>query len=227
MDYKQTKIGKFFLGKGFYGVLALCLAAVGAAAWSAFDRVNKPETTPKPDTNSQYIASSEDSKEDDTQVGTDTPSDIPYSSDDTTSDTQSKPNTVATSFVSPMGGGVIKPYSEAELVYSATFSDMRTHLGLDIAGEKGCDVRSCGNGFVSAIIEDKLLGKYIEIDHGNGVVARYCGLDAIYVEEGDAVTASTCIGTLGEIPQECKDATHLHLEFYSEEFPDDPEKYFG
>ena len=224
LDYKKTRLGRFFLGKGFYGVLALCLAAVGAAAWSAFDRAAEPEITKKPDS-SQYIASSGNSSSD-TKVGADTDSKIPYSSKDVSSSTPSAP-VVATSFTSPMGGGIIKPYSENELIYSATFSDMRTHLGLDIEGTEEDDVRACGNGYVSAIIDDPLLGKYVEIDHGKGVVARYCGLGTVYVEEGESVTASTCIGLLGAVPGECQDATHLHLEFYFDEYPVDPMQYIG
>ncbi len=224
LDYKKTRIGRFFLGKGFYGVLALCLAAVGAAAWSAIDPISEPETAKKPN-GSQYIASSEGDSSD-TEVKAETESEIPYSSEQSSSDTPSAP-IVATSFTSPLGGGIIKPYSENELIYSATFSDMRTHLGLDIEGAEEDDVRACGNGYVSAVIDDPLLGKYVEIDHGKGVVARYCGLGTVYVEEGETVTATTCIGLLGIVPEEGEDATHLHLEFYYDEYPVDPMQYIG
>ena len=224
LDYKKTKLGRFFLGKGFYGVLALCLAAVGAAAWSAFDRAAEPESAKKPE-GSQYIASSENTSSD-TQAGADTESKIPYIPEDVSSSTPSSSN-VATSFTAPMSGGTVKPYSENELLYSATFSDMRTHLGLDIEGTAEEDVRACGNGYVSAVIDDPLLGKYVEIDHGKGVVARYCGLGTVYVEEGESVTATTCIGLLGTVPSECQDATHLHLEFYYDEYPVDPMQYIG
>ena len=223
LDYKKTKLGRFFLGKGFYGVLALCLAAVGAAAWSAFDRTADPESIKKPE-GSQYISSSERSS--DTEVKAETESKIPYASEDVSSSTPSAP-IVATSFTSPMAGGTVKPYSENELIYSATFSDLRTHLGLDIEGSAQEDVRACGNGFVSAIIDDPLLGKYVEIDHGKGVVARYCGLETVYVEEGEEVSATTCIGLLGIVPGECQDAPHLHLEFYCDEYPVDPMQYIG
>ncbi len=226
MDYKQTKIGRFFLGKGFYGVLVLCLVAVGAAAWSAFDRVSEPNTLKTPDTSSQKITSSEKTTPE-SEVKAETPSKIPYSSEEVSSNQTSSVPIVATAFAAPMGGGVIKPYSDTELIYSATFSDMRTHSGLDIEGEHGSDVRACGNGVVSAIKNDSLLGKYVEIDHGNGVVARYCGLDTIFVSEGEAVSATTCIGLLGEVPEECEDISHLHLEFYHEEQPVDPLQYIG
>ncbi len=226
MDYKQTKIGKFFLGKGFYGVLALCLVAVGAAAWSAFNRVSEPNTLKTPSSSSQKITSSEVIPPK-SEVQAETPSKIPYSSEESSSDQTPAAPIVATAFASPMGGGVIKPYSDTELIYSATFSDMRTHLGIDIEGEQGSDVRACGNGIVSAITDDSLLGKCIEIDHGNGVKAKYCGLDTIFVSLGETVSATTTIGLLGEVPEECEDVSHLHLEFYFEEHPVDPLRYIG
>ncbi len=225
LDYKKTKIGRFFLGKGFYGVLALCLAAVGAAAWTALDPVSDPDVMSGPDLSSQNIVSSEPPSAD-SEVKAETESKVPYVSEDVSSAEPTAP-IVATSFTSPIGGGIVKPYSENELIYSATFSDMRTHLGLDIEGEKGSDVRACGNGFVSAIINDSLLGKYVEIDHGNGVVARYCGLDTVYVTEDERVSATTCIGLLGDIPCESEDISHLHLEFYLDEHPIDPIQYIG
>ena len=134
---------------------------------------------------------------------------------------------MAYSFTSPLSGGIIKPYSDTELIYSATFSDMRTHLGLDIEGELGCDIRSCGNGTVSGVSNDSLLGKYVQIDHGNGVTSKYYGLDSVFVSVGETVSATTCIGLLGDIPSESEDITHLHLEFYLDGKLVDPQQYIS
>ena len=67
-------------------------------------------------------------------------------------------------------------------------------------------------------------GKYVEIDHGNGITARYCGLsDKVSVIEGNIVSAGTKLGLIGEIPSECEDGCHLHLEFYKDGEPVNPE----
>ena len=119
---------------------------------------------------------------------------------------------------------MLKAFSNEDLVYSKTFGDLRLHIGLDLECEKGSSVVACGNGVVVAIINDALLGKYVEIDHGNGIVARYCGLaDNVSVKEGNIVSAGTKLGLIGEIPCECADDTHLHLEFYQDEIPVNPE----
>ncbi len=224
MKYKETKISKFLAGKGFYLVLAGCLLATGVAAWTAWAGFTSPDTAEKPKESQSQISSSAPSTD---PVQQDT-SDEPYSSFKESSSKEEEDDyigpVVAENFIYPLSGNVLKAYSDDELIFSKTFSDMRLHAGLDIEGEKGSAVKSCGNGIVVAIINDEFLGKYVEIDHGNGIVARYCGLaDNVSVKEGNIVSAGTKLGLLGEVPNECADDAHLHLEFYKDEFPVNPE----
>ncbi len=224
MKYKETKISKFLAGKGFYLVLAGCLVATGVAAWTAWAGFTSPDTAEKPKDNQSIISSSEPSTD---PVQQETSSE-PYSSSEESSSEEDEIDytapVVAENFIYPLSGNVLKAYSDDELIFSKTFSDMRLHAGLDIEGEKGTAVKACGNGIVVAVINDEFLGKYVEIDHGNGIVARYCGLaDNVSVSEGDIVSAGVKLGLLGEVPCECEDAAHLHLEFYKDEFPVNPE----
>ena len=227
MNYKENKASGILKGKGFYLVLAGCLVATGVAAWSAYDGM---QTIPEDnDSGSSYSVPEESVPE--APVGTDTESE-PYSSEENSSDTAETPKveitppTVATSFILPINGNINKKFSEEELIYSETFGDMRLHLGTDVSAEPGQAVKSCGNGIVAAIIEDPMLGFYVEIDHGRGVVARYCGLNGekLAVKEGDTVQAGSKLGVIGDIPAECVEAAHLHLEFYKDEYPVDPLK---
>lgn len=223
MKFKIKKLGNFLADKSFYLVLAGCLIATGVAAWTAYSSV----TTPTPDDTisaSDHTSSAPLSNE--TPVGTDA-SELYSSLEDTSENkpepSQETPEPVAESFIMPMGGEILKPYSDTDLVFSKTFKDMRLHTGLDIKGSEGQTVKSCGDGRVVAIIEEPLLGTYVEIDHGNGTVARYCGLKGdLAVAEGDIVEAGQQLGVLGEIPFECEDESHLHLEFYHDEYPLDP-----
>ena len=100
------------------------------------------------------------------------------------------------------------------LQYSATFNDLRIHLGVDITAETGSEVLASGDGTVTKIYSDALLGKIIEIDHGNGITLKYCGLSDTAVSEGDYVTIGDKIATLGSVPGESADTPHLHLEAY-------------
>ena len=220
MKVYKNKISEFLKGRGFYMVLAFCLIAIGVAAWTAWAGFSAPNTAETPEDSSTYSA-----PETTDQVRAEIETE-PYSSETVSSEEEKTEDgpIVAENFVYPVSGAVLKAFSNEDLVYSKTFGDLRLHIGLDLECEKGSSVVACGNGVVVAIINDALLGKYVEIDHGNGIVARYCGLaDNVSVKEGNIVSAGTKLGLIGEIPCECADDTHLHLEFYQDEIPVNPE----
>lgn len=221
MKVSKNKISDFLKGRGFYLVLAFCLIATGVAAWTAWAGSTAPDTIENPPVNSKQPSSIID---DSNQVQQDINSE-PYSSEEAESEEDLPPAPiVANNFVYPLSGSVLKEFSHDELVYSATYGDLRLHTALDIECEEGSMVTACGNGVVVAIIDDPLLGKYVEIDHGNNIVARYCGLsDNLSVAEGNIVSAGSKLGRIGEVPSECADECHLHLEFYKDEIPVNPE----
>ena len=221
MKITTNRISNFLKGRGFYMVLAFCLVAIGVAAWTAWAGATTPDTAERePGSN---ISSS---KENTDKVQQDMESE-PYESSSENVPSKEEVYTesiVAENFVYPVGGAVLKAFSDEELVYSKTFGDLRLHIGLDLECEKGTAVGACGNGVVVAFINDPMLGNYVEVDHGNGIVARYCGLaDKVSVKEGHIVSAGTKLGLIGEVPNECADDTHLHLEFYKDEIPVNPE----
>ncbi len=227
MKYTDAKVSRVFKGKSFYFIIALCLIAIGVAAWMAFDHIDS-EKAPQ-DMNTTENVSSTPSVPDESipdtpsadNVGTDASE--PYGSvEDMPTEDPIETKPIATNFTMPINGNVLKQFSGDTLVYSNTYKDMRLHTGIDIIANTGDSVRACGNGVVVSIIDDAKLGKYITVDHGNNVVARYCGLDKVSVEEGNTVDATTVLGTLGTVSDECLDASHLHLEFYKDEQPIDP-----
>ena len=120
-------------------------------------------------------------------------------------------NPTATFFAMPVGGNIIKDYSEKELKYSNTYKDWRLHTGIDIAAKKGTQVHAAGNGKVAEVTDDKLLGSTVVIDHGNGIVASYSGLLKPLVKVGQIIEAGTTIGGIGEVPSESLDEAHLHF----------------
>lgn len=114
----------------------------------------------------------------------------------------------------PFGNQIIKDYSNMNPVYSKTLGDWRTHNGIDFSGEAGGAVVAIAYGEVISIYEDTLFGTCILIDHGNGVTAKYCGLnkDTLNVQEHSSVNSEDIIGYLGEIPCEKQEGAHLHFE---------------
>lgn len=114
----------------------------------------------------------------------------------------------------PFGNQIIKDYSNMNPVYSKTMGDWRTHNGIDFTGEEGGAVVAISYGEVIAIYDDAIFGTCVLIDHGNGVTAKYCGLnkDTLTVEENSQVNIETIIGYLGEVPGEKMEGSHLHFE---------------
>lgn len=135
----------------------------------------------------------------------------------------------AKEFFLPMGNSILKDYSDGQLVYSETMEDWRAHKGIDFAGDKGSDILSVNNGVVQRVYDSSLYGTVVEIDHGNGLVAKYCPInpDGFVIAEGSKVTAGQKIGTLGVIPIESADEEHLHFEMTQDGKYVDPIKAMG
>ncbi len=211
----ESKFIKFFSGKRFYVILAICLIAVGVAGWAAFDSLNNITTDDENPSyeppNESYNEPIEDIPSEIPDTPTDTPvTDEPYS--EPTDTTPKRP--VAESFIMPVKDGeIIKGYDETSLQFSATYSDMRIHLGTDIKAEADSPVYACGDGVVSKIYEDELFGRTVEIDHGNGIIVKYTGLaDNLAVKEDYMVSCGDKLGTLSGVPSECGDDMHIHIE---------------
>ena len=231
MDFNKTKskLLNFLSGRGFYIILAGCLIALGVAAWATYTTV---VTEPEGQNSSNLNSSIEEILPPvSSQVQNDTLNEEPYfPPEENSTPSEEEPeeevlNTVADHFVFPFSGNILKAFSDSELSFSETFGDMRVHTGLDISADLGITVGSCGNGVVLKAFEDPLLGFVVEIDHGNGIVARYCGLsEKLLVNEGDIVSAGSPIGYVSTVPSECNDEAHLHLEFYKNEKAVNPEQ---
>ncbi len=122
-------------------------------------------------------------------------------------------------FFSPTGGKVINNFENSKPVYNEVLGEWRTHPGADYKASEGGSVTAVSYGTVQNIYEDALYGTVVEIDHGNSVFVRYCGLnkETLEIKAGDTVEAQQVLGFLGEIPCESKETPHLHLEVVYEE----------
>lgn len=236
---------RFLNGKGFYVALGICMIAIGVSAWSAIDKATTPpedilssdtaELTVSSDTSSADETETEVNKEqegveDDREASSDyTAQPESNNEDDVVSELEGEEiSPTAGYFVYPVAGEVIKKFSSSELQYSVTFNDMRLHKGVDIKVDAGSDVKSAGDGRVLEVKNDVNLGYTVKIDHGNGMVAVYAGLDkGVLVKAEDVVTAGAKLGVLGTVNNECLDAPHLHLEFFKDGEAVDPLDYLN
>ena len=124
----------------------------------------------------------------------------------------------------PLSTDILKDYNPTTPTYNATMGDWRTHGGVDFKGPDGSQIKAIAYGTVTDISDDPLYGTVITIDHGNRVIARYCGLnkEVIEVAEGDTVKSGQLLGYLGIIPCEKSDVSHLHFEIYYKDKNVDP-----
>ncbi len=216
--------------KGFFVTMGVCILAVGAVAAVslsyAFPR--EEDTVPPVTSTTTPTVTTTAAQQVQTPV-TDVPdlrTTVTTTATDATATTTTAPS-AADLYVLPLTNEVKKGFSNGELVYSETMQDWRVHNGTDFAGKEGAEVKAVANGTVKKITEDTLWGRVIEIDHGFGIVSRYCGVTARNIRVGDAVKVGDPIGVLSVIPCEEADGMHLHLEIFSSQKPLDPVEVIG
>lgn len=205
---------RIFKGKysNIYLALFICLAAVALAATVSL-RVDRSPAAPESESFArETVVWSETAeptdavdigvtgiKDDRTQTTAEetTQNNLPYSG----------------SFILPMGTQIVKDYSNGEMVKNETMDDWRVHNGVDFGGTAGNTVSAVADGTVVKVYNDSFWGTVAEVDHGNGMTVRYCGLkDLSCAPQGSEIKKGDKVGTLGHIPVETADGEHLHLE---------------
>ena len=217
----KKKINQEKFKKILYSVTALVLCFV---ALFSFWMSNKDNNGVLPDV-TDSISTTESEIPKDVQVNTPV-TNVPDDRYDDITTTTEAPQNVYYAF--PLGNSISKEFSKDELVKNNTTGDWRTHNGVDISGEIGDRVNAICDGTVTYLSHNALWGTTITIDHGNGIVAKYCGLqENSTVKPGDEVKINQKVGTLGEIPLENADGVHLHLEMTKDGVTVSPAIYLG
>ncbi len=214
-QYSQKKKGN----SAFYITIALCLFLIGVAAWFAFSRLDNNDIKKAESQNSKPpIASSEYNSTDPSyneSIEQETPVD-PTNEEVKNEEYTSKPQPVKKqkAYCMPVNGEILKDFSLDTLQHSATFGDMRIHAGVDIACSEGTLVSAMTDGKIQDISETADYGKTVTIDHGDGLVIKYCGLKNITAEKDTAVKMGDTIGSVSTVPAECSDQQHIHIEAF-------------
>lgn len=97
------------------------------------------------------------------------------------------------------------------------------HRGVDFGAKHRATVFSSAPGKVIYAGWKGRFGRFIEIDHGNGVITRYGHLRRIYVKRGQTITYRTKIGQMGNSGRST--GTHLHYEIHVNKRSVDPLKF--
>ena len=133
----------------------------------------------------------------------------------------------APSYKNPHDGNIIVGYSPAELIYSTTMDDYRTHSGVDIEGKLNDKVKAFASGTVTDIYTEGMWGVCIKIDHGSGLISLYANLaEETNVKKGQKVKTGDVIGKIGESALiEIGEKPHLHFEIFKDNKPVNPSDY--
>lgn len=97
------------------------------------------------------------------------------------------------------------------------------HAGIDIAGRIGDPVYAAGAGTVKTADQMSERGKYIIIEHQNGLQTWYMHLNGMNVSPGDQVDKGDLIGQLGNTGRST--GPHLHFQVVKQNIPVDPLLY--
>ena len=248
-----TRLEEFFAGKGCYIVLLLCVAVIGVSAWSMLSGggaareteltqpvanvVEDAPAVPVDDTRPVVVterpAAAVTEPEDAPAVPVEKPvQEAPAAATEppqtqTAPAAAAEPDALPGYFVWPVSGDTAVDYAMTELRYDRTMHDWRAHDGIDIAAEKGTQVRAAAAGTVESVYSDERLGTTVVIRHGGGLESVYANLAATpAVSEGARVTVGQVIGSVGDTAlYEVGEVSHLHFAMTRDGLSVDPNEY--
>ncbi len=97
------------------------------------------------------------------------------------------------------------------------------HNGIDIPAGSGVSIVAAAAGKVTVVDFNTARGKFLKIDHGNGVVTLYQHCNSIIVSVGQTVKAGQVIAQVGSTGQST--GAHLHFEVQVAGVPKNPRNY--
>ena len=225
------RLERFLTGKGFYIVLVLCAAVIGASAWmmavgtrNAVNDVtdanrrsldsHRTETVILPHTSTEETLPVQGGRTESVQVTQEPRIEIEPAE---TAPVQATAPPVRPAagplYAWPVEGELERRHDPQRLVYDVTMRDWRTHEGVDIAAPLGATVTAAHAGSVESIVHDDLYGTVVTVYHGDGGRTVYANLaDVPAVHVGDWVEIGAVIGSIGDTALcEVGQGTHLHF----------------
>ena len=242
------RLGDFVLGKGFYIVLFLCLAAIGISGYVILfsgETAVDPGLSEIPDIGlattldfSPLVTTAEpklterpSSSEKEVAVQTQIPHRPVEESTVTTPPETEASGSVQTEkepelfYRAPVAGVPEQLFSGDAPVFNPTMGDWRVHAGVDYFAPVGTEIKSVSAGVVSRVYSDEFKGLCLEVNHYDGLTAVYCGLEEAALSPGDAVKAGDVVGTVGNSAVFESTGPHLHLELRDKGTAIDPMDY--
>jgi murein DD-endopeptidase MepM/ murein hydrolase activator NlpD len=129
----------------------------------------------------------------------------------------------SSSYYAPDGHSMRKAFLRAPIKFSYISSGFKlrrfhpiqkrwkAHRGIDYRANRGTPIRAAGDGKVTQSSYNKYNGKYVFIQHGQGIVTKYLHMSKRAVSRGKRVKQGQVIGYVGTTGM--SEAPHLHYEF--------------
>ena len=232
MNEFETRPGRtFWRDWGVYGVLALCLAVIGAAVALTSLPQEEAQQEPLPTENAVVDAplgepmpqvAVEEALDPDPGMPvirilpTATPESEPTAEVAEPTAAPVKTTSADKKATAPVSGQVVWGYAADKLIYSKTLDQWTTHKAVDIACPQGTAVKCVLGGTVERVYTDDQLGVTVIVKHSSDRKTLYANLnETVPVRAGDKVNAGTVLGTVGRTAiSECAQESHLHFAFF-------------
>ncbi|HCQ88971.1 MAG TPA: M23 family peptidase [Clostridium sp.] len=229
MDNK-SKFKQFLKKEGFYVILFVCLCAVATVA--VITAGNRKDVATNPPVIEETAKAEGDAVvdpknfNDALQVKKEELEPVANIQVQKENDSKAVSKEANSEAINPVKGSLARAYSE-DPVYMASTKDYRPHFGMDIKTEKGASVVVAMDGVIKTV-DVSTEGTYVEVDHQNGVLTKYCNLEEkVNVKKGDNVKASQELGKIGNTTNFAYEeyGPHLHFEVLKDGKNVDPAKF--
>jgi murein DD-endopeptidase MepM/ murein hydrolase activator NlpD len=111
-------------------------------------------------------------------------------------------------FIAPINAPLTSPFG-AIRIFNESYQSI--HTGWDFQADIGAPMVASAGGYVVYEGEIPLRGKYILINHGQGVYSGYAHLSITYVTTGQTVATGQILGLVGSTGR--SSSAHAHIEF--------------
>jgi murein DD-endopeptidase MepM/ murein hydrolase activator NlpD len=133
---------------------------------------------------------------------------------------QNRPALGTGRYIWPVPGNITSYFGNR---YHPILKKRKYHSGIDIAAPAGTPIKAADSGVVIFADRNGGYGKYISIDHGNGISSCYGHCSLILVDAGQIVTKGDIIGKVGSTG--LSTGNHCHFEIRKNGVCVDPLEY--
>lgn len=125
-------------------------------------------------------------------------------------------------FIVPVEGTLSSSFGERT---DPTTKTLKFHKGIDIEADSGASIKASLDGEVIEAGSVPTYGKYIKIDHGEGIITVYAHCSQLIAKKGQKVKQGDIIARVGDTGVSV--GSHLHFEIWKDGKPLNPTNFIN